>query len=148
MVVMCLWIDDPVTTLSTTWRTARKQHRCGECTRIIEASERYWRSAYTDGYLFGEHKMCSGCRETIALGAKLSGCEEVWYYGALWERDASYGFVADVLNHDLPPGGRVAMLRRVVAKNRLLREQQAERQRLAEMRRDELAQIRRELGES
>lgn len=60
---MCM-IDDsdgPVEILAQQWRTARKQHKCDECYRVIEAGERYYSTRYVYDGVITNHKCCAHC---------------------------------------------------------------------------------------
>lgn len=118
---MCLDVDydNDWTQLDIGVRVARQPHRCEECRRGIDPGERYhyWTGA-SDGRAFTT-KMCSHCRATIALGAAITGCPELWYSGAVFDvEDGGPGFVADILNHTLNPVERLRMLRTFAASRR------------------------------
>ncbi len=117
---MCLDVDhDDWVEFDRGVRVARQPHRCEECRRDIDPGERYhyWTGA-SDGRA-STTKMCSHCRATIALGAAVSGCPEAWYDGAVFDvEDGGPGFVADILNHDLPRAHRLRMLRTFAASRR------------------------------
>lgn len=59
---MCM-IDDceRVESLSAIYRTARKQHTCAECGRVILAGERYRYESFIDDSGFTTHKFCGHC---------------------------------------------------------------------------------------
>ena len=117
---MCIYIDDlDGETLFYGWRTARIEHECEECQRIIEPGERYvLQKDALDGTVT-QMKMCRHCRGVISLYGRLTGCPEAWWWGSvlsMYEGDS--GVIADGLMHDLPAGGRVTLLRAKVASQR------------------------------
>ena len=113
--------DDPPRVEHASTPTARKEHRCSECSRIIAPGERYWRWAGLDycGDPFVS-KMCAHCRATIDLGVALTGCPRFWFWEQIHELDPDDGgFVGDILaNHELSIADTVRMLRRVVQRRR------------------------------
>ena len=64
-------------------RTARKQHRCGECGRAIETGERYEAAQMMDygGYWFG----CKTCQHCIAARQWLLNECDGWVYAGVYE---------------------------------------------------------------
>lgn len=83
--------DDMVLVLSSNTPTAKKQHKCMECRRMIEPGEKYLLENYVWEGKFSSHKTCTHCqvvREFILQE------DDVFYYGmiddALWNLD-SYG---------------------------------------------------------
>lgn len=101
---MCIYVDDDgAETLDSGERRARKQHKCGECRRMIEPGELYqfWVTLY-DGN-FSTQKMCSHCWATIDVGAQITGCPRNWYWGFVFETyDDDGAFVGDIIhNHEL-----------------------------------------------
>lgn len=80
---MCMIEDaDPWTILSEGIRTARKQHRCGECYRTIQPGERHhWCDGVMDGEIRRE-KQCLHCHHAADwLYAICRG----WLYGRVYE---------------------------------------------------------------
>lgn len=60
--------------------TARKQHKCGECFRLIQIGEAYtYISTKQDGDFF-THKCCEECRDLAYSMEALGFC---WYFGEL-----------------------------------------------------------------
>ncbi len=60
---MCeIWIDDPVTLLSDRRVTARKEHRCHECRRVIARGEGYSRETWIFDGEMDSAKTCAHCR--------------------------------------------------------------------------------------
>lgn len=120
---MCLFIDDygEFTHLSDGWRTARKEHKCGECGRMIQPGESYWYDTMVEvGYGITTEKMCAHCDGVINVGVALTGCHRAFWYGEVlnW-RDEDTGFVANIIRcHDLPPGATSRMLRYVALSKR------------------------------
>ena len=114
---MCIYIDDyGEETLFFGWRKARIEHECEECRRTIEPGERYLshKTVY-DGQVT-QWKMCAHCRGVISLYGRLTKCPQNWYWGSVLSVYEDEGAViGDGLLHDLPAGGRVALLRAKVA---------------------------------
>ena len=115
---MCLWIEtDDQLNLASGYRQARKTHECQECSRQIEPGERYfYQTSVMDGGIT-TWKMCAHCRATITLASQMTGCPESWYWEMAIGTDEET-HTGDALTHNLPPGGRVALLRCIVSKRR------------------------------
>lgn len=105
-----------------TWRTARKPHRCDECSRTVDVGERYWHYAYKEwgASTVDDARLCAHCRMTIELGAALTGCPMSWWFGSVHSLEGDEGgFVGDILvNHDLATRDRYRMLRTVVGRHK------------------------------
>jgi len=70
---------------------AKKQHKCGECSRVIEVGETYlYESFVGDG--FGTHKTCRHCVPVRDIAMAIDS-EDMFFYGMiesqLWESGAS-----------------------------------------------------------
>lgn len=70
--------------------TARKQHKCGECNRVIEVGEIYRYEAFIgDG--FDTHKTCRHCSPIRNIAMDIDS-EGMFFYGMiqeqLWESSA------------------------------------------------------------
>lgn len=118
---MCLYVDDETYAyLDSGTRKARKPHVCDECGRTIEPGETYsyWNSIQERGDPPTTHKMCAHCNGTLDLGCALTGCHKSWFFTMIHDLGEDGGFVGDILLHDLPLGGKAAMLRTVVARKR------------------------------
>ncbi len=115
---MCLYMEDgDEMLLDEGWRTAGKPHRCEECSRPIRLGERHYHIAVAyDGTVSG-WRTCGHCRAAVTFCAAITGCPEAWYLGALWDADG-YGYVADVLEHDLSAVDRWCVLRLVASARR------------------------------
>ncbi len=126
---MCLWVDDYSLVLRYATPRARIEHGCEECRRTIERGEIYhkWVCVEDNGDLM-VYEMCAHCRAVVVVGASLTGCPESWYWGEIMNyRDGTSGFVANVLiEHDLPKGATVQMLRLVVLSKRGWRDRSGE----------------------
>lgn len=80
---MCMYDgSEPAQVLSEGKRTARKEHQCEECRRIIAPGETYYfTSSIYDGY-FSMHKCCAHCRVAQDwLGKECRG----WVYSMMRE---------------------------------------------------------------
>lgn len=76
---------DSPTFESTTWRTARKPHKCAECGDMISSGALYeYISGRWDG-TFVTVKTCAACQEV-----RVSLCCDGWVYGRLWEDVRAY----------------------------------------------------------
>lgn len=75
---MCM-IDDsePLTLLVDAQPLARKSHRCGECGRVIEPTERYERH---EGVCDGEWETHKTCLHCVAVRKWLSRVCRGWVY--------------------------------------------------------------------
>ena len=56
-----VYVDDYCTTLRESQPTARKQHKCGECRRTIEAGEKYNREVSLYDGDISTYKTCLDC---------------------------------------------------------------------------------------
>ena len=125
---MCIYVDDwDGETLFYGWRTARIEHECEECRRIIEPGERYLLQQDALDGTVTQMKMCRHCRGVISLYGRLTGCPQNWYWGSvlsMYEDDS--GMIADGLMHDLPAGGRVTLLRAKIGSQRRWRSDDGE----------------------
>ncbi len=125
---MCIYVDDwEGETLFFGWRTARIEHECEECRRVIDPGERYLLQNTAYEGRVDQYKMCIHCRGVITLYGRLTGCPENWYWGSVLSMYEDEGAViGDGLLHDLPAGGRVALLRAKVASQRKWRTRDGE----------------------
>lgn len=101
---MCLYDDGEHygITFSDEHRTARKEHKCYECLRVIDVGERY---RYTSGKYDGmvqEYKVCAHCEASIEVVVSITGCPRFYYLLELWSGDYEIGFIADAFQHPLP----------------------------------------------
>lgn len=79
--------DDRVNLLAEDWRTARKDHKCGECARVIPKGELYLVERWVYDGSATTHKTCRHCHRVRAwLGNECGG----WIYGSVRE---------DILEH-------------------------------------------------
>jgi hypothetical protein len=74
--------DEMVEVLSDRWHTARKEHACRECRRMIQPGERYNVHAFRFDGAFSSHRTCEHC--TVAR-TWLSGECGGWVYGEVEE---------------------------------------------------------------
>ena len=65
---------DSVEFETTGTRTARKQHVCEECAKIIQPGETYWRSTFKQGGDFFDVKRCERCSDLWAALEDLGFC--------------------------------------------------------------------------
>lgn len=82
----------------TTWRTARKEHRCEECRRTIAPGERYLRHAIGGEGTVSVYLHCSHCHAAATwlvkhcrgylCGGVLEDLEEHW--GELYDEDRMF----------------------------------------------------------
>ncbi len=116
---MCLYIEyDGQVTLRSGFRQARKPHDCMECGREIQPSESYfYQTSVMDDSHIMTWKMCAHCRATITFASQMTGCPEHWYWEMAIGTDEET-HTGDALTHELPLGGRVALLRCVAHKKR------------------------------
>jgi len=115
---MCLYIGDyEGETIETGWRRARQPHQCVECGRGIGPGERYFFAAVAMAGRVERWKMCGHCRSTIAACSALTGCPENWYWEMAIGTDEET-VTGNALEHSLPPGGRVKILRLIVGYRR------------------------------
>ena len=99
-------VDEYCTTLRQDIRTARKQHKCGECQNPILAGEKY--EVYVgvfDGD-FSQHKTCSDC-----ISLRKSFFSDGYYYGMIREQlsehiDECRGKISESKLSELRPGAR------------------------------------------
>jgi hypothetical protein len=83
----CVWIDDsngPDFIVEKT-PTARIEHKCGECERVISPGETYEKATGCWDGRVSTHKTCGDC-----LSIRKSFFCKGWEYGALWERLADH----------------------------------------------------------
>lgn len=120
---MCLYDDGDdygITLVQRGERKARTEHKCSECSRVIDAGERYqyWVTVGGDMGGWTTTKMCAHCWGTIELGAALTGCPKYWYWDMVHDLSPDDGgFVGDILgNHDLDQADRYKVLRTVVGR--------------------------------
>lgn len=73
---------DPVTLLGSAERTARKEHRCGECGRQILRGETYKVDTYVFEGSFESHKICRHC---LDVRHYFDLTRRGWAYGMLLE---------------------------------------------------------------
>ena len=71
--------DESYTFHATNMRLARKEHKCEECSRVIERGETYEHSV---GLYEGEFQVNKTCPDCLSLRDTLF-CS--WVYGSLWE---------------------------------------------------------------
>lgn len=116
---MCLLIEyEDQVDLGSGFRKARKLHNCMECGREIQSGESYfYQTSVMDGSHVYTWKMCAHCRATITLASQMTDCPETWYWEMAIGTDEET-HTGDALTHDLPSGGRVALLRCIVSKRR------------------------------
>lgn len=71
-------IDGYVESICDEWRKAKKQHKCGECYRIIQPGEKYKYEVnkYDDIDTFKTCIDCMSVRDTLFCS---------WLYGKIWE---------------------------------------------------------------
>jgi hypothetical protein len=55
-------IDERVLVLHERHRTARKEHKCGECRRVIHPGESYMVERYISDHRAESHKTCQHCQ--------------------------------------------------------------------------------------
>ena len=86
---MCMYGDDEYWHWYTEYHPkARKEHRCGECSRTIAKGERYWtQGGITDDQEFQWHKTCEHC---AAASKWLEVVCDGWIFNARF---------ADLYNH-------------------------------------------------
>lgn len=60
--------------------TARKQHKCHECYRVIEPGEKYETASGVYDGSFYHHKTCSDC-----LSLRDQVFTNGWWYGQIWD---------------------------------------------------------------
>lgn len=120
---MCLYVDtdDYWTHLDSGEHRARVEHKCNECSRVIDPAEtyQYW-TGLSDGD-FVMSKMCAHCWGTIELGSKLTGCPKNWFWSFIHDLDPEMGFVGNCLGdegHDLGQADRYRLLRTVIGRRR------------------------------
>jgi hypothetical protein len=114
---MCMieWGDDDWVHLGSTTRKARKQHKCFECSRTIEAGETYTRCAgMPHGEIPDVFKLCAHCTAAgtwlmRVCGGYLYGAiredleehwDETWELHSLWLGRAILGRRRRWLRHD------------------------------------------------
>lgn len=98
-------------------QTARKAHRCGDCSRTIEPGERYlYAAGKSEGYFFTA-KMCAHC---WAACQWLSIVCRGWMYGGVWE-DLELHFVDEP-----PPITSLDLGRLLVVRNNQFRTRSGE----------------------
>lgn len=73
---------DPVTLLRSIERTARKEHRCGECSRQISRGETYRIDYYVFEEAFESRKVCRHC---LDVRRYFDLTRRGWAYGMLLE---------------------------------------------------------------
>lgn len=108
---MCM-IDDGdgrVTHLGAKYVLALKDHKCQECHRVIQASERYYREKYVFDGGFTCHKTCSHC---MVVRNWLSDECGGWVYGGVEE---------DAREHCFSGGYRMDLYRAVIGMANLWR---------------------------
>lgn len=80
--------DYAVTVLTDQSRTARKDHKCGECGRLIKKGEKYRYISFT-GDEFGYSKACAHCEQARHWLNKHCGG---WKFGGLHEELTEHFF--------------------------------------------------------
>lgn len=83
--------DERVTMVSSGDVTARREHKCDECYRVIRHGERYRRDAFVSEGEFHHHKTCGHCMVARQwLSDECGG----WMYGGVEEdvRDHCTGY--------------------------------------------------------
>ena len=98
---MCMTDGEDPDFISSSALKARKQHRCGECGRAIEAGETYERTAGCWDGAVSTHKTCAHC--VVAATWLLDECR-----GFLFR-----GVKADIHDHlkEAPPGAYPGLAR-------------------------------------
>lgn len=90
-----VWDGEGGVMLKEVERTARKEHRCVECHRVIHSGERY----QDERLLFdGEVSTLKTCCDCMSLRRAMF-CE-CWIYGNLW--DAFFEYLNQLDEDDLP----------------------------------------------
>jgi hypothetical protein len=85
---MCDCDFDPPSIYKETYPKAKKEHRCGECRRIIDVGENYLRiEAVYDGR-FVTNKMCDHCEAAAWAYRDASDC--CFAMGSLWSDVADF----------------------------------------------------------
>jgi hypothetical protein len=80
---MCMVDDvDRVLVLGAVIYVAKKEHKCGECTRVIRSGEKYLRERFVFDGEPSTHRTCSHCQ---VVRHWLSGECGGWVYGAIEE---------------------------------------------------------------
>lgn len=80
-----VWDGEGGTMLKEVERTAKKEHRCVECRRLIHQGERY----QDERLLFeGAVSTLKTCRDCMSLRREMF-CE-CWIYGELWDAFSEY----------------------------------------------------------
>lgn len=99
-------VDEYCTTLRQDIRTARKQHKCGECKKPILPGDKY--EDYVgvfDGEIF-KHKTCNDC-----ISLRKSFFSDGYYYGMIREQLSEhirecYGEISESNISELQPAAR------------------------------------------
>lgn len=99
-------VDEYCTTLRREIRTARKQHKCGECRNQIFPGDKYeYYVGVFDGEIF-KHKTCSDC-----VSLRKTFFSDGYYYGMIREQlsehiSECYGEISESKISELQPGAR------------------------------------------
>lgn len=95
---VCIGIDDydPADFYSDKMRTARKQHRCCECGRVIEVGEHYQHVAGAWDRKVSTYKTCQQCKEIRESFA----CGEGFLFTTLWDDMQEYAFPVMTLSSE------------------------------------------------